>query len=436
MRPGALWAVLLFALAVRLVWGALQPGDARSLGKLPDQGEYLQLAQNLLHHHVLSMTDPHWGDEVYAYRTPGYPLFVAACGASVRVVRVAQALLDTSTVLAAYLIARRWLTRRASLFAAGVVAINPFLIYFSGLILSETLFTAMLAWGMALLVGWKRAGGSGDEADSDPRWTLLGGVVLALSVLVRPSALGLPVALAIAAALLNPGRRGAYPRWWPFGPAGGATVLIVLTLLPWAYRNDRVLHRWIWTTTNAGITAYDGFNDDATGASDQRFAGRYRMSFPELREAGEVERDQYLADRAMRWISAHPARALGLARAKIVRTWSPMPLSSEYGRPIYRAIGLLFAVPLDFLVLCGLMRSGRGPGSRLIPRMGKVLMLLPAIYLTLIHATSVGSLRYRLPAEPLLAVVAAGGWMRIVERTRPAGSAEMRYKRAPSSFDA
>ena len=29
--------------------------------------------------------------------------------------------------------------------------------------------------------------------------------------------------------------------------------------------------RWIWTDTNAGFTLYDGYNRDATGASDQRF---------------------------------------------------------------------------------------------------------------------------------------------------------------------
>ena len=38
----------------------------------------------------------------------------------------------------------------------------------------------------------------------------------------------------------------------------------------------------------------------------------------------------------------------------------------------------------------------------------KVFLLLPAVYLTLAAVLSVGSLRYRLPAEPALAVLAAG----------------------------
>jgi hypothetical protein len=196
-------------------------------------------------------------------------------------------------------------------------------------------------------------------------------------------------------------------------------VLIVLALLPWAYRNDCVLHHWIWTTTNAGISAYDGFNDQATGASDQSFAGHLSASMPELRDAGEVERDQALAQKAMHWAGQHPLGSLKLAIIKIARTWSPIPLSSEYGRPLNRAIGFLFSVPLDLLALLGVA------GGRLSQR-AKVLCLLPAIYFTGVHALSVGSLRYRVPAEPMLAVVAAVGWQRMVERVRVTGPAEGR----------
>jgi hypothetical protein len=38
-----------------------------------------------------------------------------------------------------------------------------------------------------------------------------------------------------------------------------------------------------------------------------------------------------------------------------------------------------------------------------------VLLLIPAIYFTLVHAMSIGSLRYRVPVEPELAVLAAVG---------------------------
>ena len=136
----ALIALLLFALALRVTWALLQRNHLDP--KLGDQREYLELGRNLLAGEGLSFYDDRFGQTVYAYRTPGYPAFVAVFGGNFTAIRIAQAVVDTSTVLAIYLIARRFFSARASVVAGVIVAINPFLVSFSGLILSETLFTA------------------------------------------------------------------------------------------------------------------------------------------------------------------------------------------------------------------------------------------------------------------------------------------------------
>ena len=414
----------MLALAVRLAWGLSQPVDAASIEQLPDQREYLELADNLLHGRGLHFYDPRFGQEVYAYRTPGYPAFLAALGASPRAARVAQAFLDVSTVLAAYLLARRWLAKGPSLFAAAITAFNPFLIYFTGLLLSETLFTALLTWGIFLSTGIGRTEDSGLRTEMNPLSpqssalsppspalspfsSLLGGVLLAVCVLVRPSGIGLPILIGTGAAIMNRSRAGAYPRWWPLPPATTMLLLTLAALAPWGYRNNKLLGHWIWTTTNAGITAYDGFNDDATGASDQRFTTRT----PGIGRADEVQRNDYFAERASIWVSRHHGQVAELAVKKVLRTWSPVPLSEEYGKPLYRWIGGMYALPLDGLVILGLFYGG-------LPRGAKVFLLLPAIYITVIHAMSVGSLRYRLPAEPMLAIIACSVLARSVEFSR------------------
>jgi hypothetical protein len=175
-------------------------------------------------------------------------------------------------------------------------------------------------------------------------------------------------------------------------------LLTGLALLPWAARNRAVLGRWIWTTTNSGITQYDGFNPDATGASDQRFI----RQMPELNAMDEVNRQDYLSAKAQAFIRRYPQRAMELAAVKVARTWSPVPLSAEYSSRLYWAIGLGYSLPLDVLALVGLWR-GR------MARSVKVYLLVPAIYFTIVHAASVGSLRYRLPVEPTLAVLAGVG---------------------------
>lgn len=370
---------LFFSIAVHLGWSLSRPAQLDQ--HLGDQFEYLQLGQNLLHDHELKFFDPRFNQTVYAYRTPGYPLFVALCGGNIRAIQIVQALLDASTALAIYLLARQILAQKPSLFAAAFVAFNPFLIYFSALVLSESLFTAMLAWGMYLLVTRRR---------------LAGMTLLALSVQVRPSALALVVLLAIAEAW--PRRRNAILR-----SSALAAALVVLTLLPWLWRNAHHPHvqSWIWTTTNNGITTYDGFNDQANGASNQ--APFLKELKTPLSRMDEVERNDFLAQQAHEWIRAHPARAAELILNKIARTWSPIPLSNEYGnKRLYVIVGLLFSIPFDICILLGLWQSP-------LPKSAKVLLLLPAIYFTGIHALSVGSLRYRLPVEPPMAVI-AGSW--------------------------
>jgi hypothetical protein len=388
-KRSALWAVLLVAASLRLGWGLSRPATDRAIDALPDQREYLSIAQNMLAGRGIQFFDPRFGQSVHAYRMPGYPLLIALCGGSVRAVRVLQALLDTSTVLAVFLLSKRFLNDGAdsfpaSLFAAALIAINPFLIYFSGLILSETLFTAMLVWGMLLLIG---------PTDDDRGWPgvswFCGALLLVLSIYARPSALALPVILAAAGAMAL-GRRG----WM------GLVLVFVLTwvaLLPWAARNARpdVLGRWIWGTTNSGITAYDGWNPHASGASDQTFV----REMPELRTMSEVQRSDYLGRLARQFVVAHPGRAIELVAIKLLRIWSPMPLSEQFGSAAYRWLALGYAVPFDLLVLAGLIRGKLG-------RPAKVFLLIPAIYLTAVHTASVGSLRYLLPAVGPMAVLA------------------------------
>jgi 4-amino-4-deoxy-L-arabinose transferase-like glycosyltransferase len=337
-------------------------------------------------------------DTVSAYRTPGYPYLVALCRGNVAVIRVVQSLLDTSSILAVYFLARRWLDKGPAIFPAVFTTLNPFLIYFCGLILSETLFTAMLIWGMALLVMRREA-----DLRGAPRWGIAwwcGAILLALSVLVRPSAIALPVVLGIAAAFVN--RHWRLPYDWKWCPPV-ACLMLVLTaaaLLPWAWRNHNhpALKQWIWTTTNSGITLYDGLNPNATGASDQSFV----RTMPQLRSLSEVGRSKYLSDLAWRFVREHPDRTIQLALIKLARTWSPMPLSSEYQDKRLLVISLLYMVPLYVLVLVGLWR---GPVARSI----KVYLIAPAIYFSIAHMVSVGSLRYRIPADLPMTVIAALG---------------------------
>jgi len=252
----------------------------------------------------------------------------------------------------------------------------------------------MVTWGIAALV-W------GDPPTrfirSRKRQLLwwAGISLLALSTMVRTTALPLALFAGVASAISvapESARRLRRPL------AIWLVLITVIVMLPWAVRNRVMLGSWIFTSTNDGFTLYDGFNPDATGASNQRFI----EDFPDLRSPAmnEVERNRALADRAKSWARANPLRSIELAGVKIGRTWSPIPLSDQYGSSRFNVIvAALYTIPLVGLALFALI-CGK------IPARARWLLITPALLITLGAALTVGSMRYRLPAHPALAVLA------------------------------
>jgi hypothetical protein len=177
------------------------------------------------------------------------------------------------------------------------------------------------------------------------------------------------------------------------------------------------------------VTLYDAQGPQADGSSDQSFL----RAMPQLARLGEVERDQRLKALAWQQMRKDPARVLRLAAVKLGRTWSLVPNVSTYSGG---ATGLLSAsYTLVVLVLAGLglwrgWRRGRVAGSARgvhAERAYQVLLWLPVVYFTLLHCVYIGSLRYRVPLMPLLALAAASAFV------LPAGVATTRAAHEPGA---
>jgi hypothetical protein len=390
-----LLVIMTVALVLRLAYGLSRPADAGWLASLPDQAEYHAIATSLLQGEGLAFTDPRFGQQVLAFRAPGYPLFLAALGADVFWVRIAQALLDTSTVLAVYLLVSRLMpsSRYGPMIAGGLVAVHPLLVQFSSFLLTETLTTALLAWGVYLLSTRSRLA------------TLVAALLLAAAAMTRPSFW--PIAL-----LLVGGRILTLPISWRqrLGVSAAAALTMLALALPWATRNALALGHPIFTTTNAGITAYDGFNPDADGSSNQHV---FLQDMPYLSRMSELDRDAYLGSQAAAYVREYPSHLPRLTATKLARTFTPVPLAAENRTVLYWAVGLGFLLPLLLAAAAGVVRSAIAPRHRL-------LLLVPVAVVALTHALSVGSMRYRIPVEPMLCVLAAG-WL-VAPRRGPAAA--------------
>jgi 4-amino-4-deoxy-L-arabinose transferase-like glycosyltransferase len=188
--------------------------------------------------------------------SPGAPLlyaasFYATAGAREGTARIVELLLGLATIVVAYLLGRRIACRPAGLLAAFAVAIYPPFIHSVGALYSEppamfTLPAAVFAFLWA---------GDGLSARSSPARWLAPGFLLGLTAMFRPEYLLVGVVFALLA-LIRIGRA----RGWKPGLAGAALLVtaMLLPIVPWAVRNQVVLHRTVPISTGGGKALYVG----------------------------------------------------------------------------------------------------------------------------------------------------------------------------------
>ncbi|MCG3137627.1 MAG: hypothetical protein HJJLKODD_01476 [Phycisphaerae bacterium] len=360
---------------------------------LPDEVQYWQAAESLASGEGLE-------DELgfRAGRMPLYPAYLAlfAHGSSGRLwALVIQAVFGSLAggwiaLLMRQLTADHPQTKWLAIIAGLCTALDPFQVYFSRFLLTETFFTAALCG----LYWWCRPMMSAAAPVPLSRW-VGAGVWMALAIYLKPSVVWFGPLLAVTMFLFCNSRKKVI-----LGIiCSSATVLLLL--VPWAWRNEQLLGRWVWLTTRRGISLYDGVHPHATGASD---LGKIKL-LPDVRQLSELEYDQYFQTASLTYIRREPGRIVRLAGIKFLRTWSLWPNAEGYRAGWMRWIAGSWMVLLLSSLVAGLVRW-RAAWRMLL------WLLLPVIYFTLLHMLFVGSVRYRLPVMPLVGMIAALGWFR------------------------
>ncbi len=405
---GVRWVLLIamIALGARVGWGLLRfyrGGDAVLL-EFPDEQQYWLMAQSL------------WlGDGLMdelgfrATRMPLYPGILSVFTGIRHGIYIATALHWLLGAAAAVLtagVARAMFGRRVAVVAGLLVAFDPFLVFFSSLLLTETLFiTLMLALWLAVWPAFRDC----DRTIGTRRWVLIG-LIAAASVYARESGLGLVGAMLAVLVIWRRDRHAVM---------GSAIVafLVFASLLPWAVRNQQTIGQLSFLTQRGGISLYDGVGPQATGRSD---LGNIKQ-MPEVRGLGEVEWNTFFLDASFDAIRRDPVRIIRLAGTKLMRMWNPVPNVETYQSPWVRAVAACWSIPTFLAALigigvCAASRTARSRGALL-------LLLLPTVYLCLLHSLFVGSIRYRLSAIPLLHVLAGVAvialWDRFLLRRKP-----------------
>lgn len=311
-------------------------------------------------------------------------------------------LLGAVTIVLVGLLAQRVAGDRVGLVAAGIAALYPAFVAVDGALMSETLYSPLVA-GMFLaalaLVRAPRA-----------RTAALLGAVIGLAALTRSEALlfvpFLVFPLAVAAV--------------PWRHAALAVAACILVIAPWTIRNAVQLDAFVPISTNDS-TVLAGANCDLTYHGEDLGLWNLQCISPRRKRA-EAEQAEIWREEGIDYAREHPGRLPVVAAVRLLRVWDLWQPRRQVLFAEGRHIRVQQAAIAAYFVLAAFAIAGGAALWR--RRRVEVLVLLTAVVVVSVTAvTGYGVSRLRHAAEIPLVVLAAAGlvwaWERRAAR-RPA----------------
>ncbi len=372
-----------------------------------DAPEYDLEGQMIAHGHLFWTSLPYGIEHAGAWKAPGYPAWVGLwytlLGHHPTAVRLVQVPLGAVTILLSWVLARRLFGARVAIVAAAAVALYPLAWQYEELLYPESLATPLTL--AVLIVMLTRA--------PSRRGAIVAGVLVGVSLLVRPSGEFLVLGALVAWGASAGWRRG-------IGLAAIAALSAALVVAPWTLRNAVVLHGFV-PISMQDAALYGTFN--STSAHDPVSPYGWRREPPNVVDLfnpqhplSDVKLRSELIHRGVSYISAHPASPFaaffwnGLSRLWDVRRRanSLAEVPFEGRSRVVSEVGLDVYDVLLPLALVGLWRARR---RRRAVVMGVIALALGAS----VTFTVEGGTRYRATLEPLIVVLAAVGALGVRE---------------------
>jgi len=437
-----LWALALLALALRLA-PLMRPGSAWAMANV-DSPRYVELAQGLRAGCGFArLVDGHCaGAEVL--RTPGYPLLLAAIP-SPRMVVAVQALIGAALCLIVGYFVTVWWDLRAAAIAEAILALDLSSIVEGSRILSDVLFQALLACAVIIqlcVIARRRSDARALAA------IFAAAALLTLAIIVRPVGLLLPI-LAPLPVLMLP----AMGRRRMAAVALLAFALPALTCAGWAARNAARTGVWTLSTAAAihlyyyeagGLIWYRGHKDFPAVTDDLA----RRLGLPDARDylvtpaaleprmigdaerillhdpAGAVE----MTLRSFLWLAVVPDRGslnelLGTHAGATAYLAATGQLSTRIHQLLHSpllTVLVTFQLALTAITWIGVAFALAAVRRKSAREVAVVLLPLGVALMMIALASGVDAYaRYRMPAVPLLAILAGIGWSGAALRVTP-----------------
>lgn len=397
-------ALLVFLLAafVRTVYLYESSDNPTFSAPIVDSLTYDQMAKGLAE--TGSLTDE------FFWQPPFYPLFLALIykftGSSILTVKIVQALLGSLTSIFAYFLGKKLFGKSAGVLSGVFVALYIPLVFYDGELLSAG-WSAF--WAALLILALIKTA----EKPNLPSSFALG-LLAALSIITRPEFLLFSIAAFIWLLLV----------WFRRNTTPNKIVLCLLLLLagflsiasPVAFLNHRITGKASFLPLSGGINLYIGNNPDYKKTINIRpgLAWEKLTNLPADHGAkNRFEDEQFFFDKAINYIRTQPASFLKGLLYKSAQFLSSRETPRNLDIYLFRQWSSLLKIGLwksgkfgfPFGLLLPLAVAGLIFNWRNVPAPVWLFLILYPASVILVFVAS----RYRIPAIPLIAVLAAAG---------------------------
>jgi 4-amino-4-deoxy-L-arabinose transferase-like glycosyltransferase len=399
-----------------------------------DSHEYHQLALNILRHGSFSQSlSPPLEPETI--RTPAYPFLLSGlyhvAGIRPHAMVAIQIALSVVTMLAGCRIASLLFGSRAGLLTAIFLALDPVSLYYSQVMLTETLFGAALTLSLLGMLYAVR-----HPSIRYPCWA---GFCLALATYTRPTGYYLGMLLPVMLFLAIRRSKG----WRPaFASAALMWLLFAAMVGGWQLRNyvstgsaqfSQAKNQYLFVAKAAAIIAMR--DDISLQEAQQRLAQEHAALYPpDLPRPSPTQLLESQGRFAQAVVAAHPvllvlttlqgtaANLMGpsnlahlfgsdnvaLREAFLRQDFARFPLRAWITALSSWTSGLLFLGVLYTGVWILLKHKGIGNGDIAV-------LVLTAAYVILVSSGPEAYSRFRMPVMPIFCILAAGGYLCRVE---------------------
>lgn len=357
------------------------------------------------------------------YRPPFYSLIMAAvmCLSPIYwnvLLLVLQAVLGGFVVAATYFIIGRAANERSAWLAVLFIACNgPFFLEMTAQRETAVFCSLAMACLICLQQYWR---------NQRSRWLCIFGALAGLAHLTRPTGFLLLLPLAVSLMAINPQAFSIRPRTNKYVAAAGSILIFLVVIAPWQLR--------LWSTSGAatlsssstsGLNLWKGNNPHLFMFYPILDIDQFDAMLTEV--YGDLEDplvDDELLHSAFNYMITDPVSTIPRFLVKVSLFFSPYPLPAASGRVTivgdsvkiedFNPRNLLVSISYMLFTLAAYVGIGRLISRwRHLTYEQRMLFMVTAAYIggpAILHGITFPETRFRLPFDPLIALVAAGGY--------------------------